>query len=511
MHSLWKFVVLTACVFLAGCGQAEKSHQAPGRLRVEPLPVQQAKAYGETVTGLFVSLADFEPAPSGPGGHEQVNHFSIRPGDAEGRCRFVVNITRTGTGAMEVTLAPKAELVFTIPHLHNFTGYTLLSMALHSETLRDDLRLKLTTETLSFSSHRMLVRPGWNNVLVDIHRMAEAPNFDATAVKTLRIVFADATGPVVFHLDDIMLIDNGRQIKPTPPGITLRKVGLDYTLRFERPAESWELLQHADGLWRFSRHQPVIQLAGPGQALPADGEQMEQMGRRRLGQVEILEHNTVRLRLANTWYFPTRAGQWASMAVRRIRWEHSFYADGRRLTHLELNNAGGKPIHSVRIAFDEPVAWFGHGRAKQLVVEDFTGPVGRWDCLAAPHEGRGELMEANYLNPGRLKRAITEAGTFADGDHDRDGFDQSQGCYFIAACAGHCRFSILPPPEGLLDPTFRVVGQWRQAVYANSEGLAIRKVVSLPDGSVLFVLPGWIKRPTAIEVSGKVPFLPEKK
>ena len=119
-------------------------------------------------------------------------------------------------------------------------------------------------------------------------------------------------------------------------------------------------------------------------------------------------------------------------------------------------------------------------------------------------------MEANYLDPGQLKRAITDAETFAEGDHDRDGFDQSQGCYFVAAYAGHCRFSILPPPQGLLDPAFRVVGRWPQAVYVNSEGLAIRRVVSLPDGSVLFVLPGWIKRPTAIEVSGKVPFLPVK-
>ena len=44
----------------------------------------------------------------------------------------------------------------------------------------------------------------------------------------------------------------------------------------------------------------------------------------------------------------------------------------------------------------------------------------------------------------------------------------------------------------------------------NTEGLAIREVVRLADGSVLFRLPGRLTRPTKVEVRGPVPLLDAK-
>jgi len=41
-------------------------------------------------------------------------------------------------------------------------------------------------------------------------------------------------------------------------------------------------------------------------------------------------------------------------------------------------------------------------------------------------------------------------------------------------------------------------------VSVGSEGLAIREVSPLADGSVLFVLPGLLHRPTSVEVTGEV-------
>jgi len=66
--------------------------------------VQQARAYPETATGVFVSLADFEDVPGGEKGHTQVRHFAVRPGGTSGGRKFVVNVTRTGVGALEVAL-----------------------------------------------------------------------------------------------------------------------------------------------------------------------------------------------------------------------------------------------------------------------------------------------------------------------------------------------------------------------------------------------------------------------
>ena len=156
-------------MLLSGCRLSPPvKPPAPPENTPDPLPLQQARAYGETVTGLFVSLVDFEDAHDGPKGHSQVELFSIAPSDKRGRRKFVVNITRTGAGAMEVTLGPGASLAFASPDIHDFTGYTLLTMALYSEALRDDLQVTLVSESGNWTSHRTLLTPGWNNVLVDI-------------------------------------------------------------------------------------------------------------------------------------------------------------------------------------------------------------------------------------------------------------------------------------------------------------------------------------------------------
>ncbi|HOF19337.1 MAG TPA: hypothetical protein PK082_10545 [Phycisphaerae bacterium] len=468
-----------------------------------PLPVQQARAYPETSTGVFVSLADFENAPDRPRGEQQVEYFRVVP-SGKGERQFVVNVTRTGAGAMEVTLPAGAKLEFQVPWLRDFGGYTLLSVALHSEVLRDDLRVTLTSSLGNWKSHRTLVLPGWNNVLIDIQRLKNMPDFDTRNVRSVVLEFADATEAVRFHLDDLMLIDNRREIQPVPEGVTLRKSGLDYTLTLPGLDKAIEIAQGPDGLWRLGDHQASFLLYGPADSpVAGETERLGPMGERCVGRVKLLESNPVRIRIANTWYFPTRSGEWASLAVRQVRWEYAFYGDGRWVTQVELNNSGGQEIRGVSITPPPPAMWHSYGQTRSVSDWTFQGPVRKWQWIFAPPGPRCEAMQEGYVRPGRLVPTIADESASAEGDSDHDGFDESEGCYFLAAKAGNCRFAFEPPAQGCGNPVFRVAGKWTGAVTVSSEGLAIRPTVRLEDGSVLFVLPGWINRRTTVEVTGQ--------
>ncbi|MCK4602758.1 MAG: hypothetical protein KAU28_09850, partial [Phycisphaerae bacterium] len=417
---------LLGALMLLGCEPPPAPREEVG-YDLESLPAQQRKVYPETAGGLFVCLADFEDAADGRRGFEQVESFSISPDGPAARHRFVVNITRTGAGAMEVSLPAGAGLVFTIPHFHNFTGYTLLSMSLYSRSVRDDLRVTLTTRGASWHSPPALLKPGWNTIMVDLQRLAGLQGFDITDVRTMRLAFTEASAAVEFNLDDIMLINNYRRIGRTAKGIAVIKGGLDYRISLPYHSQPLALAQQADGLWRFGGSQPVMQLAAGARLPTASGpEQLTLLGPRKVGLVEIVENNPIRLRLVNTWYFPTRPGEWLSLAVRQIRWENTFYPDGRWVTHVELNNAGGTKIGAVRIVLPQPVAWAGGVVSTRRTTKRFAGPVGRWNYLFSPPGEPGRTLQKNYLNPARVVKAIATEGKFAPGDADRDGFDESQ-------------------------------------------------------------------------------------
>jgi len=499
-----KKTILLLLALAGGCDAFRPAAAPPPPAPVssmDPLPVQQARAYPETVTGEFVSLADFENTPGGPSGQDQLKHFSVTGG--EGIRTYVLNVTRTGAGALEATTTKNAELVFEIPDVHDFRGYTLLSLAVFCETLRDDFRITLTSDRAAWRSHRTLVRPGWNTVLIDIQRLGAVPDFDISAVRTLRLGFADVDTPLRFNLDDIMLINNTRPLTPAPAGMKLLKTGLNYALTGGKLPQPILVSQGEDGLWRLGGAvKQEIHVAAPGRKA-GEGESLQAMGPVRVGVVEVLERNLCRIRLANTWYFPARPGEWANLAIRQIRWEHTFYPDGRWVSSVELNNAGGSELGPVRLTPFGPVALTGTGLVDSIPSLEQPGSVARWSYLWAPSDEVGRRMAANYLEHGQIRQTMGQPA-WAPGDEDRDGFDETQGCYVLAADqAGHCRFLLTPPPGGLASPIFRIVGKWEGRVAVNSEGLLIRDIVTLDDGSILFSLPGLINRPTAVEITGQ--------
>jgi len=505
-------LALAAGAVLSGCTGRDANLLANRREAAEAsaqlLATQQMRAYPEAAAGRFQVLVDFEDSANASPGSRQIEHFHIDPPAGIGAIRFVVNTTRTGVGAMEVVLPQGSGLAFRLPKPFDFGRYSLLSLALYSDSLRDDLRLSLATDTGGWQSRRLLLRVGWNNVLVDIRHLGQMASFGPGPVRSIRLDFVNPGGPVVFNIDDLMLIDNARRIEAAPEGIVLLREGLDYVLSPGHGAVPSVLAQHADGLWRLSPGQPTVQVFAPQEATSARGNRLGMMGLRRIGQVDLLECNSIRVRLANTWYFASRAGEWVSMPARRLRWEYTFYGDGRCVTDIELNNAGGAEIGAVRLTAPGGVAWADGDVTDVRLIQPFRGPAGRWSYLSLGDGQDAALARGSYLTPGRGELHVGRVDV-VPGDGNRDGFDECTGAYCLRASAGNCRFTLIPPPGGLLRPVFRISGRWQGEVYINYAGRPIRRWARLKDGAILFLLPGEVRQPAPVEVWGEVPFLAE--
>ena len=505
------WLALAAMLATAGCDlplsdPAFGGDVEPGDL--PPLPVRQTQAYPEAATGRFVSLVDFEDKPFGGGrGHRQVRQFRIRSGGAGANVKYVVNIARTGVGAMEVSLPVGASLVHRLPKVYSFTGYSLLSVAVYSRSVRDDFKLLLVTDRSGWESYPVLLREGWNTVMMDI-RPSQAPHdFDLDRVREIRLRFNAPPGklvaeePVVINIDDILLVDNRRDIRPVPEGMRLARAGLDYDLYLPNVPEPIKFRQGLDGLWRPSAHHAAVAIAAAGADAPPAGmaEDLKAMGWHRTGEVSVLEHNPVRVQIANTWYLPAEGGHWKDMDVRRIHWVHTFYPDGRSITNVTARRMGEA---TVTVTPPPGGIWWDGLRGGRKLLPKAHGPERPW-CFLTPSAGANrEVHQRNYAAPVTPEIKMGEPAT-AYGDVGGDGFDESEGCYLLKAVSGHCRFFLPPPHGGLADPVIRVTGPWVSDVTASSEGRALRQIAQLADGSVIFRLPGLLKRRTWVEVTGR--------
>ena len=513
-----RFIAITffaLLVYLVGCGIArrqtnpQKDHERD-EFYLQPLIIQQREAYPETITGKFISLADFERSElTGQSGRSQLRYFSILPPRQGASLKFVVNITRTGAGAMEVSLPAGASLVFHVPGIHDFSKFTLLTMAIYARNLRDDLMVRIFTDKAAWETPPMLIKPGWNNVKIDLARLKMMSDFNPRRVQTIRLCFSHSNSPVKINVDDIMLIDNHRWITSVPAGMRLFKSGLDYTLYLPYRAKPIRLRQCDDGLWRLV-DEPIRIVLGEDRyrfSGSVDSNYLSDvliMGRMRIGQVELIEHNPIRIRISNTWFFSDVSGKRESADTRKIRWEYTFYRDGKWITDVILNNVGGPPIRTVKIIVPEEAVFSDGSAGTVKQIKSLTTPVGRWNFLIPPPDKKANLHKDNFVHPAKINVQIGQVKV-SSGDIDGDGFDQTQGCYNILAEKGRCRF-ILKPTGELLNPVIRIFGMKLSTnskacrrVSVNCEGRALRGIVSLPDGSILFMLPGVVNHPIWVE------------
>lgn len=508
-------LVAVGISWVSGCMPVEPAATPAAVDHVAIRRQQQRDAYPEAAAGRFVSLVDFEPAGLAVGSrHKACFQIAGVGADALKVIRVAGPSQGTGRGALRVSLPPKATLECTLPEVRDIREYTLLSIGLGVSRLRDDVEITLVSDAGSYTGPRTVVPAGFSAAEVDLTALAGLTNFDPTRVSAIHIRFASARAAVELWLDDILLVDNTRTITPTPPGLVVRKRGQNYKVQLPGWDAPILVTRGTDGFWRLGAHQAsVVALASRevgelGYTDDRKGRVLEnllRLGKFRMGQLTLLEANAHRVRFRNTWNFPNHSGEWYSQGARRLAWDYTFYGDGRWVTSLSLNNAGGPAIGALGIyAPLQQACWSHGGLSREAVNEDFVGPVGEWHYLQTPYGDEADTQKQNYLRPALLDVTLGEKKRFAPGDTNRDGFDESQGCYVVAAHKGQCRFQILPPPGGLIRPMFRIPGPWAGTVLAHCEGLALRDVVILPDGSALFGLSGVVDKPTAIEVRGQL-------
>lgn len=116
--------------------------------------------------------------------------------------------------------------------------------------------------------------------------------------------------------------------------------------------------------------------------------------------------------------------------------------------------------------------------------------------------GEGEREALAYQHPARLRVTVGRVVRDAPGDLNRDGFNESQGCYELALARGTLRFRFEPADVPRDSPRFRVHGSAGQRCWVYADGQALPADARDAEGRLLFALPGVIQRPRSLEVVG---------
>lgn len=509
--------------FLVGCsgqvGQPPSGSGEPEAFRIEPTAVQQRRAHPETITGRFFSVLDFEPredftgpvvtsaqpgSSAGPlpqPGHRQMSRLRIEP-KGRGFTRHTLAITHTGTGAVEAALRPDAMMTIDLPPLGDARRFTLLSLAVHVYEPRDDLVLTLQDGQDTWTSQPRSLNAGWTIVSIDLASIAGSGSVDLRSLQRLTLTFAQAESMTPFGLDDVLLIDNRRDIPGTPDGLTVQRVGLGYEIAPKGWSEPLKFAPDSDGLHRLGRRQPSLQLMASGfedgptsaanKATPFE-ERLDAMRPRRVGRLELMEINPLRVRLSQAWRFPEPGAAPAVGGHAQVVWEHTFWRNGQWIIDVRIDATGCRPLREARLASSlamVPAPCPDAGSKDGVIVwRDWSKLVSEASMLVlppGPEEGEASVATDNYTHPPAM-RVLMGSPAPVPGDRNGDGFDESRGCYVVAAKAGRCRVALPADVEG--EAYLHVLGAWRSPPSVVCNGRSLANTVPLQDGVLLAVQP----------------------
>lgn len=121
-----------------------------------------------------------------------------------------------------------------------------------------------------------------------------------------------------------------------------------------------------------------------------------------------------------------------------------------------------------------------------------------WDIDAAPE---GHSFAADYQHPAIPAVVRGRLVVDAPGDLDRDGFNESEGCYELGLAGGLLRFRFEPGALLRHEPVFRVGGTAGRDCWVYADGRIIECQGRDAAGQLLFALPRVVSTPLTIEVN----------
>jgi hypothetical protein len=210
------------------------------------------------------------------------------------------------------------------------------------------------------------------------------------------------------------------------------------------------------------------------------------------------------VRWASTWYFPPELGLWRHTEVRQLRWEYTFYGDGRCVTCLHLSNAGGPDVAQVRLLAGREAAWSDGAIAAQYHAANLPGQEGQWAWLTCPAGPQAADLLASYARPPAAKILLGRPAGDSQGAQVAGGvFDRREGCYVARAAGGHCRLELTVADTPLPRPVFRIQGDWAGPIVASYAGMPIRPVVRWQN-QAMAVMDDVLTSPSIVEFAGPV-------
>lgn len=157
--------------------------------------------------------------------------------------------------------------------------------------------------------------------------------------------------------------------------------------------------------------------------------------------------------------------------------------------------------HQLHGASDQrraEVVCIGECDAADLIDSAFLLRIWPPDLHGAP-EARS--LAGDYQHPAKLDVRVGRRITDADGDLNADGFNESEGCYELAADGNLVRFRLDPAGQLRHAPVFRVRGSSGRDAWIYCEGRIVDAQGRDASGDLLFTPGRPISQPTAFDVN----------
>ena len=340
----------------AQCRQPWSTGSSPGKPAAQTQSDRLKATYPDLDAGRFWVLADFEHLK-----HTELFRVVSHSGDANCISSLKGGVPQTGRRCMRVTLAdPLDMLVITNAEARqwllkrDWRDFYLLLAAVHCPVESTALELSIVTgppEGGATAHSRVPLARGWNNLRLDLVEAAERVALDD--VRELRLSLPQADRPIELVLDDIILVDNRRDVfgssDDAAQGLYIQEQGRRWNVgaagRFELGFANGQIVHWFDlaadphrldnlvGGDALGPSPVVLPEAGTG-GLSASLLEAPRPAEIVVTRQQILEANPLRIVVACAWQF-TRPGAPPASDDSFHRWTYSILRDGSVYVHVE--------------------------------------------------------------------------------------------------------------------------------------------------------------------------------